>query len=149
MSSTLVDDLAVQDKVAVQTQDWAMQRARSGAAWLDAKFGRDWDRRIDFEKVQIGSPIRCIVGQLITHGYLSMLFATNIVQHGFSRGLLDIVVVLLPITPVKRAYQPLTNAWKIVLRERRGETAPHAVRPAKNPTMPDRAPHRMRFTQAA
>ncbi len=88
--------------------------------WLDAKYGSDWDRRIDFDRLEIGSPIRCVVGQLIRHGYLSMLFATQIVAHGFSRGLLDVVVILLPIGPVKRAYRPLTDAWKVVLRERRG-----------------------------
>jgi hypothetical protein len=108
---------------------WAMARARNGARWLDAKYGPDWDRRIDFDRLEIGSPIRCIVGQLIRHGYLSMLFATQIVAHGFSRGLLDVVVVLLPIGPVKQAYRPLTEAWKVVLRERRGP-APAHVKPA-------------------
>jgi hypothetical protein len=117
MSTTLLEH------AAVENLDWAEVRARNGAAWLDAKFGPEWDRDIDFEKLEIGSPIRCIVGQLISHGYLSMLFATHIVDHGFSRGLLDVVVVLLPLGPVKRAYQPLTDAWKAVLRERRGEQA--------------------------
>jgi hypothetical protein len=109
--------------------EWAMTRARNGARWLDAKYGPDWDRRIDFDRLEIGSPIRCIVGQLIRHGYLSMLFATQIVAHGFSRGLLDVVVILLPIGPVKRAYRPLTDAWKVVLRERRGPAQAH-VKPA-------------------
>jgi hypothetical protein len=125
MSSTLLED------AAVENLDWAMVRARSGAAWLDSKFGSEWDRRIDFERLEIGSPVRCILGQLIIHGYLSLLFATQIVDHGFSRGLLDLLVVLLPIGPVKRAYRPLTDAWKTVLRERRGQTEPHAIRPGK------------------
>jgi hypothetical protein len=113
------------DHPEVENADWALARARNGAAWLDSKYGTDWDRRIDFDRLEIGSPIWCIVGQLIMHGYLSMLFATQIVDHGFSRGLLDLVVILLPIGPVKRAYRPLTNAWKSVLRERRGPTKPH------------------------
>ena len=113
------------DHPEVENADWALARARNGAAWLDDKYGPDWDRRIDFDRLEIGSPIWCIVGQLIMHGYLSMLFATQIVDHGFSRGLLDLVVILLPIGPVKRAYRPLTNAWKSVLRERRGLTEPH------------------------
>ncbi len=104
----------------VPIPEWAMTRARNGARWLDAKYGPDWDRRIDFDRLEIGSPIRCVVGQLIRHGYLSLLFATQIIAHGFSRGLLDVVVILLPIGPVKRAYRPLTDAWKVVLRERRG-----------------------------
>jgi hypothetical protein len=122
MSPTLFDE------TPVQQSEWAMARARSGAAWLDSKFGSDWDHRIDFERVEIGSPIRCILGQLIVHGYLSLLFATQVVDHGFSLGLLDLVVILLPIGPVKRAYRPLTDAWKTVLRERRRPTEPHVKR---------------------
>jgi hypothetical protein len=114
----------------LETADWALARARSGAAWLDAKYGPDWDRKIDFDRLDIGSPIWCIVGQLILHGYLSMLFATQIVDHGFSRGLLDLVVILLPIGPVKQAYRPLTDAWKTVLRERRVPREPH-VKPSR------------------
>jgi len=58
------------------------------------------------------------------------MFATQIVDHGFSRGLLDLVVILLPIGPLKQAYRPLTDAWKTVLRERRGPREPH-VKPAR------------------
>jgi len=128
--STAVLNESVLDQAVVENSDWALARARNGAAWLDAKYGRDWDRRIDFDRLEIGSPIWCIVGQLITHGYLSMLFATQIVDHGFSRGLLDLVVILLPIGPIKQAYRPLTDAWKTVLRERRGPREPH-VKPAR------------------
>lgn len=123
MSTTLLDAAPLSEDREVEN-DWATERARSGAAWLDSQFGPAWDRDIDFEKLEIGSPIRCIVGQLILHGYLSLLFATHIVDHGFSRGLLDILVVLLPIGPFKRAYQPLTAAWKAVLQERRGLARP-------------------------
>ncbi len=134
MSAALLDESAsgqralgqrAVDSPEVEQADWALARARNGAAWLDSKYGPEWDRRIDFDRLEIGSPIWCIVGQLILHGYLSMLFATQIVDHGFSRGLLDLVVILLPIGPVKRAYRPLTEAWKTVLRERRGPTEPH------------------------
>jgi hypothetical protein len=131
-----------------ETADWALARARSGAAWLDAKYGPDWDRRIDFDRLEIGSPIWCIVGQLIMHGYLSMLFATQIVDHGFSRGLLDLVVILLPIGPVKRAYRPLTDAWKTVLRERRGPKEPHVKTPARFASALEEA-RRGDFTQVA
>ena len=139
MSAMLLDERVLaeptsegpaEENHANDRHDWAMARARSGAAWLDAKYGPDWDRHIDFDRVEIGSPFWCIVGQLIRHGYLSMLFATQIVDHGFSRGLLDVVIVLLPIGAVKQAYRPLTDAWKAVLRERRGPREPH-VMPAK------------------
>jgi hypothetical protein len=137
------------DKATVENSDWALARARSGAKWLDAKFGPDWDRRIDFERLEIGSPIWCIVGQLITHGSLSMLFATHIVDHGFSRGLLDLVVILLPIGPVKRAYLPLTDAWKTVLLERRGPTKPHVAKPVRQLTSADESSRVRNFAQAA
>jgi hypothetical protein len=132
----------------VENADWALARARSGAAWLDSKYGPDWDRRIDFERLEIGSPIWCIVGQLIMHGYLSMLFATQVVDHGFSRGLLDLVVILLPIGPVKRAYRPLTEAWKTVLRERRDPSGSHA-KPARQFALAAKAGRRGDFTQVA
>jgi hypothetical protein len=125
MNSPLLEYAPISDEIQVEEHDWAMTRARSGAAWLDSQFGPKWDRDIDFEKLEIGSPVRCIVGQLILHGYLSLLFATHIVDHGFSRGLLDILVVLMPISPLKRAYRPLTDAWKTVLQERRGLARPH------------------------
>jgi hypothetical protein len=131
-----------------ETADWALARARSGAAWLDAKYGPDWDRRIDFDRLDIGSPIWCIVGQLIMHGYLSLMFATQVVEHGFSRGLLDLVVILLPIGPVKRAYRPLTDAWKKVLRERRGPTEPHVKSPLRFASALEEA-RRGDFTQVA
>ncbi len=126
MSTTLLENAESSQETGFEHQDWAVDRARNGAAWLDAKFGPDWDGQIDFEKLEIGSPLHCIVGQLILHGYLSLLFATQIVDHGFSRGLLDILVVLLLIAPFKQAYRPLTGAWKAVLRERRDKTPPHA-----------------------
>jgi hypothetical protein len=142
MSTTQLEYAPISDEARVEAHAWATERARSGAAWLDSQFGPEWDRDIDFEKLEIGSPIRCIVGQLILHGYLSLLFATHIVDHGFSRGLLDILVVLMPIGPFKRAYRPLTDAWKVVLEERRGTTRPHApVESAKS--------HRGNYNQAA
>jgi hypothetical protein len=153
MSSTLVEERAPAESLNecpdANNRDWALARARSGAAWLDSKYGPDWDRRIDFDRLEIGSPIWCIVGQLIMHGYLSMLFATNIVDHGFSRGLLDLVIILLPIGPVKRAYRPLTDAWKSVLRERRGPTEPHVARPAKPFGTGDDGLRHGEFVQAA
>jgi hypothetical protein len=125
MSTTQLEYAPMSDEAQVDEHAWAAERARNGTAWLDSQFGPEWDRDIDFEKLEIGSPIRCIVGQLIRHGYLSLLFATHIVDHGFSRGLLDVLVVLLPIGPFKRAYRPLTDAWKVVLQERRGLARPH------------------------
>ena len=137
------------DKATIENSDWALARARSGAEWLDAKFGPGWDRRIDFERLEIASPIWCVVGQLIMQGYLSMLFATHIVDHGFSRGLLDLVVILLPIGPVKRAYLPLTNAWKTVLLERRGPTKPHVAEQVSQLTSAEEASRVRNFAQAA
>jgi hypothetical protein len=143
MSTTLLENAELSPETQFEQEDWAMTRARHGAAWLDSNFGPEWDRQIDFDKLRIGSPIRCIVGQLILHGYASLLFATRIVDHGFSLGLLDILVVLLPFAPLKRAYRPLTDAWRKVLRERRDKT------PA--PALPAEAKrsHRRSWDQAA
>jgi hypothetical protein len=152
MSTALLEERSLEEppveNADAENCDWALARARSGAAWLDSKYGRDWDCRIDFDRLEIGSPMWCIVGQLIMHGYLSMLFATQIVDHGFSRGLLDVVIILLPIGPVKRAYRPLTDAWKTVLRERRGPTTPH-VKPAKQFVLAADEGRRDNFTQVA
>ena len=104
--STAVLNESVLDQGVVEDSDWALARARSGADWLDAKYGPDWDRRIDFDRLAIGSPIWCIVGQLIMHGYLSMLFATQIVDHGFSRGLLDLVVDPFADRPRQTSLSP-------------------------------------------
>jgi hypothetical protein len=146
--STAVLNESVLDQAVVENSDRALVRARNGADWLDAKYGPDWDRRIDFDRLAIGSPIWCIVGQLIMHGYLSLMFATQVVEHGFSRGLLDLVVILLPIGPVKRAYRPLTDAWKKVLRERRGPTEPHVKSPLRFASALEEA-RRGDFTQVA
>jgi hypothetical protein len=143
MSTTLFENAQPLHETEFESPDCAMERARSGAAWLDEQFGPAWDGRIDFAKLDIGSPIRCILGQLILHGYLSLIFATRVVDHGFSRGLLDVVALLVPFAPLKRAYRPLTNAWKTVLLERRGSTQPHIKPASRNDS------HRRDTNQAA
>jgi hypothetical protein len=143
MSSGLLNE------TAVENSDWALTRARSGAAWLDTKFGPDWDSRINFGKLKIGHPIRCIVGQLIVHGYLSLMFAGKIVDHGFSLGALDIVVVLLPLGVFKRAYRPLTEAWKTVLFERRSERELLQATPSRFAISAGAEMRQTDFTQAA
>jgi hypothetical protein len=53
--STAVLNESVLDQAVVENSDWALARARNGAAWLDSKYGPDWDRRIDFDRLEIGS----------------------------------------------------------------------------------------------
>jgi hypothetical protein len=101
--------------------DWANDRARRGAAWLDSKFGPGWAEKIDATRLDIGSPSNCILGQLICQGHLSLIFVADGVDHGFSLGGRDLLVLFLPIAPLKRAYHPLNEAWRAILRERCGE----------------------------
>jgi hypothetical protein len=104
----------------VEIPEWATERAHRGAAWLDSKFGPSWDQKINLDRLEIGSPINCIVGQLMRHGHLSLLFinAGEGVEYGFSLGHWDALALFLPIPPVRRPYRPLNDAWKALLRER-------------------------------
>jgi hypothetical protein len=119
MSTTLLENAELSQETESEQPEWAMARARKGAAWLDSKFGPEWDRRIDLETLDIGTVDRCILGQLgcqtSTRG---LMFPGQVIKRGLSLGFLDILTLLLPIGPVKRAYQPLNNAWRAVVRER-------------------------------
>lgn len=101
----------------------AMARAEVGARYLDRKYGEDWHTLIDAERLDIASPCRCVLGQLVGHGYYGALFPSyrDGVDGGFSCGLWDILFFAQPPS-VKRSFQRLTIAWKIVLRRR---TAQH------------------------
>jgi hypothetical protein len=119
MSTTLLEDAELSPETQIEPPAWAVTRAGDGAAWLDSKFGPDWDRRINLETLDIGTLDRCILGQLgcqtSTRG---LMFPGQAIKRGLSLGFLDILTLLLPIGPVKRAYQPLSNAWRAVVRER-------------------------------
>ena len=52
MSTTLFENAESPHETGIQTSGLGGKRARNGAAWLDAKFGPDWDRQIDFEKLR-------------------------------------------------------------------------------------------------
>jgi hypothetical protein len=97
----------------------AMARAEAGARYLDQRYGDDWHTLIDADRLDISSPCRCVLGQLIGHGYYSALFTSGRdgVDGGFSCGAWDILFFALPPS-VKRSFQRLTTAWKIVLQRR-------------------------------
>ncbi len=144
MSTTLLENAELSPETQFEPPDWAMTRARNGAAWLDSKFGPEWDRRIDLETLDIGTLDRCILGQLgcqICTG--SLMFPGQAIKRGLSRGFLDILTLLLPIGPVKRAYQPLNEAWKAVVRERWNK------RPAQPPPAGGNSSQRRDWNQAA
>ncbi len=106
----------------------ALNRARNGAFYLDSKFGPKWDRKIDLDRLDIGSPFHCICGQLVGHGHLSMLVPSQCVRNGFSCGVFDLVSPFIRTGFIRRAYDRLTSAWKIVLQERRRHDETQRVR---------------------
>ena len=97
----------------------AMARAEVGARYLDRKYGEDWHALIDAERLDIASPCRCVLGQLVGHGYYGALFPSyrDGVDGGFSCGLWDMLFFAHPPS-VSRSFKRLTTAWKIVLRRR-------------------------------
>ncbi len=143
MSTTLLENAELSQETGFEHQDWAMDRARKGAAWLDSKFGPEWDRRIDLECLDIGSPSCCILGQLRRQGLPGLLHTRNSVAQGFSLGLLDILGLLIPFGPFKRAHRPLTDAWKALLRERWNK------RPAQTQPAGGNSSQRRNWNQAA
>jgi hypothetical protein len=118
MSTTLLENAESSQETEIEQSEWALERARNGAAWLDSRFGPDWDQCIDLETLDIGTYKYCILGQLHRQGYPRTMYVRKAIQKGFSRGLLDSLTMLFPFGPFKRAYRPLNEAWKAVLRER-------------------------------
>jgi hypothetical protein len=106
----------------------ARERAENGAAYLDQKFGPDWDRVIDAARLDIGTFV-CILGQLARHGMICLPSPRRGVDCGFTCGVvMDVLVLLshlpligrhLPLSRVVRSYALLTDAWREVLLRRR------------------------------
>jgi hypothetical protein len=106
----------------------ARRRAENGAAYLDAKFGPDWDQKIDVKRLDIGT-FACVLGQLNFQGMICVPGPRQAVDCGFTCGLvMDVLVLLthvpligrlLPFSDVARSYDLLTQAWRQVLRQRR------------------------------
>lgn len=97
----------------------AVSRVEVGARYLDRMFGEDWVSRIDWDRLDIGSPFKCIVGQLIASGHFKLLLIPprTGVECGFSCGQWDILsFARLPW--VDRSYRRLTTAWRIMLLRR-------------------------------
>jgi len=108
-------------KDPVKDDDVALSRARAGMAYLDKKLGADWDRKIDLDRLDIGSPRYCVLSQLICRGHWSLLFPANPVDFGFSCGELLDALFWLPMPHVKRSYRRLTAAWRLLFLKRQGE----------------------------
>jgi hypothetical protein len=115
--------------------DTALARARAGAAYLDTKYGTGWDQVIDAEQLDISSPFRCVLGQLGKNGYFCLPSPQRAADCGFTCGLfLDLVVMCLRIPAVVRSYALLSEAWKVVLDERRPRVQKTHVRKPTNAT---------------
>jgi len=106
----------------VKNLDEALVRARLGKAYLDRKLGADWDHKIDIDRLNIKSPINCVLSQLIRRGHLSLLFLNSreLVECGFSCGAIDLFC-WIPILAINRSFRRLTQAWKLILREQRSQ----------------------------
>ena len=107
-------------KDPVPDLETAIVRARFGASYLDYEFGADWVERIDVSDLDVGSLRHCVLGQLIRQGNwrLVLLPLDTAVSGGFSCGVWDFLF-FRPPPWIRRSFQRLTKAWKMVLRERR------------------------------
>lgn len=105
----------------VPDEDVALERARAGAEWLESKYGSDWHVGIDAEQLDIGSPFRCILGQLYqVRGILCCPSPRRGVNCGFGCGIiLDTLSLVIPIPAARRSFERLTAAWRVVLAELR------------------------------
>jgi hypothetical protein len=107
-------------KGLVRAADAATARALAGAAYLDGKFGPGWDRAVDLDQLDIGSPLHCVLGQLGQKGYRCLPTFQRAVDCGFSCGLLSDLLALFYRPPAAaRSYDLLTAAWKALLSRRR------------------------------
>ncbi|MEZ6126611.1 MAG: hypothetical protein R3C49_26105 [Planctomycetaceae bacterium] len=96
----------------------AISRVQSGIRHLDELYGREWRAKINLSWLDISSPRNCILGQLMRHGHLALLFTdvSTGVACGFSCGLWDLLFFCQPPW-VSRSFDRLTEAWKLALSE--------------------------------
>lgn len=101
----------------------AFDRASTGAAYLDKRFGPKWDQAIDPGKLDIGSMWHCVIAQLGRQGYHFLTTPQHAINCGFSCGLLVDSVALFYRSPdVERSFELLRDAWRQVLRQRRDQS---------------------------
>jgi hypothetical protein len=105
----------------------AAERAAAGAAFLDRRLGPGWEARINPERLDIGSPFNCILGQLGWTGlWLQLTFGEVklAVDYGFSSGpLADLVWLVYRSRKLRRSFELLTEAWRELLAERARQRA--------------------------
>lgn len=110
---------------ATRDAETASARAAAGAAFLDARLGPGWEARIKPERLDIGSPFHCILGQLGWTGLrLQFTFADpwDAVKYGFSSGpAADWAWLFVRPRTLGRSFELLTEAWRALLAERRAE----------------------------
>ncbi len=121
----------------VRDMDTALERARAGAAYLDARHGNGWDAHVDAGKLDIASPFHCVLGQLALAGTDNWLSIDRSVDLGFSCGLFsDLLSLFTRFPTLRQSYERLNEAWRIVLAERQENGA--AIRPAAKVATPAR-----------
>jgi hypothetical protein len=118
----------------VRDFDTAIGRAQDGAAYLDKKFGPEWDRVLDLERLDIASPFRCVLGQLGSQGHLCIMGPRRSVDRGFSCGiLLDCLSLVVRWPALTQSYALLNQAWKAVIRQRRRRSEMQAKAKTQQP----------------
>ncbi|MEZ6127656.1 MAG: hypothetical protein R3C59_03175 [Planctomycetaceae bacterium] len=118
----------------------AVERARFGADLLERLYGRDWHHKVCVDRLDIGSPFCCVLGQLLWQGHFQVAFLSlsEAVKCGFSCGAWDFLFFAQPPW-ISRSYDRLTEAWRLVLRERSaGDALPKVLPPTERDVSSDR-----------
>lgn len=113
----------------------AVARAQAGSRYLDETFGPEWHQRIDRDKLNIASPLNCILGQLLWGASwnecakIGFVPIRRCIDSGFSCGLWDFVY-FLHLPWISRSFHRLNEAWQLVLEERMTQDTLPKPRPA-------------------
>lgn len=107
----------------VPNMSTAVSRVEAGLRFLDDRFAPNWLRKIDVDKLNIASPTKSVLGQLLWRipwrecRCISWVSMPDCIAYGFSCGLWDFVYCLhLPW--VSRSFHRLNEAWRLALLER-------------------------------
>lgn len=123
-------NLGIWKEELVPDLDTALARAQAGAAYLDKKFGPVWAHYIDLDRLNVASPFNCVLAQINRkYRFCQPGLLRKVVDCGFSTGLFtECFGLIFRIPAVVRSYRLLTEAWRILLRQRRQAWV--AARPA-------------------
>lgn len=90
--------------------DTLQSRVRRGAKWLDKHYP-GWEELVNPDKIDLGSPTMCVLGQIYGRfydGLISLRIMNQYVQHGYAG----------------KDEIGLTESWKREIRTRRKRVGP-------------------------